>query len=179
MVVLAVLTVVAAMMLPTGQTKEQGNESHRIGRGCKSVKPYLVKKRRSTWKWQDTIYVPRTRTSHAERRTHGCAYLRWIARLWAGRADETFERYVELQEPREAICHVFGVYCDEALDVAWCESKLHITAENGQYKGLFQMGSSERDTFGHGDTALEQSVAAERYFISSGRDWSPWSCKPH
>lgn len=80
--------------------------------------------------------------------------------------------------PRTAICSVFGRYCGEALQVARCESGLTTTARNGQYLGLFQMGSSERRLFGHGTTAIEQVRAAHRYFVASGRDWSPWSCKP-
>jgi hypothetical protein len=81
--------------------------------------------------------------------------------------------------PRKAICHVFGNhYCGEALAVARCESRLSTKAQNGQYLGLFQMGSSERHLFGHGATAIQQSRAAHRYFMRSGRDWSPWSCKP-
>lgn len=80
--------------------------------------------------------------------------------------------------PRKAICHVFGSYCSEALRVARCESGYSVDAQNGQYLGLFQMGSSARRIFGHGDDALEQAQAAYRYFVRSGRDWSPWSCKP-
>lgn len=80
--------------------------------------------------------------------------------------------------PRAAICSVFGRYCGEALQVARCESGLTTTARNGQYLGLFQMGSSERRLFGHGSTAIAQVRAAHRYFVVSGRDWSPWSCKP-
>lgn len=80
--------------------------------------------------------------------------------------------------PRSAICHVFGPHCREALAVSRCESGYRTTAQNGQYLGLFQMGSSERRLFGHGDSALEQARAAHRYFVASGRDWSPWSCKP-
>jgi hypothetical protein len=79
--------------------------------------------------------------------------------------------------PRAAICSVFGSYCQEALAVAWCESHLSTTAQNGQYLGLFQMGSHERRLFGHGSTARDQAVAAHRYFVRSGRDWSPWSCR--
>jgi len=79
--------------------------------------------------------------------------------------------------PRAAICTVFGSYCQEAVAVAWCESRLQPTAQNGQYLGLFQMGSFERRLFGHGRTAREQAVAAHRYFVRSGRDWSPWSCR--
>lgn len=79
--------------------------------------------------------------------------------------------------PRQAICTVFGPFCQEAVAVAWCESRLQTTAQNGQYLGLFQMGSSERRLFGHGDSARKQAIAARRYFVRSGRDWSPWSCR--
>jgi hypothetical protein len=82
------------------------------------------------------------------------------------------------RSPRVVICRVFGPHCQEALAVSRCESGYQTTAQNGQYLGLFQMGSSERRLFGHGDTALEQAKAAHRYFVRSGRDWSPWSCKP-
>lgn len=80
--------------------------------------------------------------------------------------------------PQDAICDVFGRYCEQAVDVAWCESRLKPAARNGQYLGLFQMGAHERELFGHGPTAYAQSRAAHRYFLSSGRDWSPWSCRP-
>jgi hypothetical protein len=78
--------------------------------------------------------------------------------------------------PKAAICSVFGSRCNEAVAVARCESRLSTKAENGQYLGLFQMGSYERRLFGHGRSAREQAVAAHRYFLRSGRDWSPWSC---
>jgi hypothetical protein len=83
------------------------------------------------------------------------------------------------RSPEKAICHVFGSsHCQDALRVAHCESGYLTTAQNGQYLGLFQMGSNERRLFGHGETALQQAQAAYRYFVRSGRDWSPWSCKP-
>ncbi len=85
---------------------------------------------------------------------------------------------VRRESPRQAICHVFGQYCRQALAVARCESGLSTTAENGQYRGLFQMGTSERRLFGHGPSAFAQVRAAHRYFVYTGRDWSPWSCKP-
>jgi hypothetical protein len=85
---------------------------------------------------------------------------------------------LEAASPRKAICHVFGSDCHEALAVSRCESHLHTDAQNGQYLGLFQMGSNERHLFGHGPSAVEQAKAAHRYFVASGRDWSPWSCKP-
>jgi len=81
--------------------------------------------------------------------------------------------------PRRAICEVFGrQHCDDALAVAHCESRLRVAAQNGQYLGLFQMGSSERRRYGHGASAYEQAKAAHAYFVASGRDWSPWTCKP-
>ena len=82
------------------------------------------------------------------------------------------------RSPEKAICQVFGSYCRQALQVARCESGVQTTAQNGEYLGLFQMGSTERRTFGHGESAIEQAQAAHRYFVRSGRDWSPWSCKP-
>ncbi len=95
------------------------------------------------------------------------------------RAEEQKRLRAELaRSPAKAICHVFGPYCKQALQVARCESGYRTTAQNGQYRGLFQMGSSERQLFGHGVSALAQAQAAYRYFVRSGRDWSPWSCKP-
>jgi hypothetical protein len=85
---------------------------------------------------------------------------------------------VQVASPEAVICRVFGPDCRDALVVARCESGLQTTAQNGQYLGLFQMGASERHVFGHGPSALEQAQAARRYFVASGRDWSPWSCRP-
>jgi hypothetical protein len=85
---------------------------------------------------------------------------------------------LESSPPRKAICAVFRRYCRQALAVARCESRLRPEAQNGQYLGLFQMGSSERRLYGHGATPYRQAVAAHRYFLASGRDWSPWACKP-
>ena len=76
------------------------------------------------------------------------------------------------------ICRIFGAHCQEALQVSRCESGLTTTAQNGQYLGLFQMGSNERRIYGHGSTATAQATAAHRYFIDSGSNWGPWSCKP-
>lgn len=68
----------------------------------------------------------------------------------------------------------------EAINVASCETggTFSVWAQNGQYLGIFQMGSSERATYGHGNDPWAQSEAAHRYWDASGRDWSPWSCRP-
>ncbi len=89
------------------------------------------------------------------------------------------EQRLETLPPKAAICDAFDSDCDEAVQVAWCESRLRPTARNGQYLGLFQMGSYARELYGHGPTAHDQAVAAHKYFVSSGGDWSPWSCKPY
>jgi hypothetical protein len=87
---------------------------------------------------------------------------------------------VQLASPEVVICRVFGPYCREAIAVSRCETggTFDVWARNGQYLGLFQMGTSERRLFGHGPSAVAQARAAHRYFVASGRDWSPWSCKP-
>ena len=78
-----------------------------------------------------------------------------------------------------AICKVFGKYCQQALRVSWCESRWYVWARNGQYLGLFQMGNYARSRYGHHPSnAWIQARAAYAYFVDSGRDWSPWSCKP-
>ena len=84
----------------------------------------------------------------------------------------------QAETPSETICRIFGPDCTAAVAVARCESRLHTDARNGQYLGLFQMGSLARQLFGHGDSAEKQARAAFRYFVASGRDWSPWSCRP-
>lgn len=79
-----------------------------------------------------------------------------------------------------AIRATFGSYSSQAIRVVRCETggTYSTTAQNGQYLGLFQMGSYARGRYGHSWTALGQARAAYRYFVDSGRDWSPWTCKP-
>lgn len=83
---------------------------------------------------------------------------------------------------KRTIRSVFGGYGSQAVAVADCETggTFSVWAGYGkhQYWGLFQMGPSERARYGHGWDAWTQSRAAYRYFVDSGRDWSPWSCKP-
>ena len=79
-----------------------------------------------------------------------------------------------------AVCHYFGSYCSQAMAVSKCETGGTYSpwAANGQYLGIFQMGSHERATYGHGNNVWAQAKAAYAYFVASGKDWSPWSCKP-
>lgn len=126
-------------------------------------------------------------TASAQRTTHARSSLAYakkrvsqltktVAALRAKAHARTARKLASLP-PRAAICTVFGSYCQEALAIAWCESRHSTSAQNGQYLGLFQMGSYERQLFGHGQNARDQAVAAHRYFVRSGRDWSPWACR--
>jgi hypothetical protein len=125
-------------------------------------------------------------TPQSHRTRAACSHVRDAARIWKSRAlvarqaAETIRvlRLRRLSNPTEAILHVFGPYGDEALRVASCESGRGVNASNGQYLGMFQMGSYARARYGHGYTPLVQAKAAYAYFVDSGRDWSPWSCKP-
>lgn len=114
----------------------------------------------------------------SDRPAVGWAYRQWVRKLWDGRESKTCGFLQTLSDPSRAICHVFKSRCQEALRVVQCESRFDVNAQNGQYLGLFQMGDWERATYGHGSTAYAQAIAAYRYFVASGSDWSPWSCKP-
>jgi hypothetical protein len=135
-------------------------------------------------RWLLARYNPYRPSALRELRFHR-AQLAWTARELAETqrsiaAREARERAARLRRatPAAAIRAVFGRYWSQAMAVARCESGLSLWAQNGQYLGLFQMGSHERVTYGHGSTALAQARAAHRYFVASGRTWSPWSCKP-
>ena len=82
--------------------------------------------------------------------------------------------------PIMAIRMVFGPYAEQAIRVSACETgnTFSVNATNGQYLGLFQMGDYARGRYGHGPDAFTQAKAAYAYFVASGRDWSPWECKP-
>jgi hypothetical protein len=62
----------------------------------------------------------------------------------------------------------------EALRVAECESGLWPYAHNGQYLGIFQMGSYARGRYGHSWSPWQQARDASEYYRDAG--WSPWAC---
>jgi hypothetical protein len=66
----------------------------------------------------------------------------------------------------------------QAIRVAKCESGWSLTprAHNGQYLGMFQMGSFARGRYGHSSNPWGQARAAARYYRDAG--WSPWACRP-
>ncbi|HSI98631.1 MAG TPA: hypothetical protein VK926_09730 [Gaiellaceae bacterium] len=131
-------------------------------------RPWLLRsKRRAAW-----ARAAMRRAEHRLVRT-----TRDIAAL-RRKLHERDARRLRAMPPKSAICKTFGRYCRQAVAVAWCESRLDPSAQNGQYLGLFQMGSYARARYGHGPSPHAQAEAAHAYFVESGRNWRPWSCKP-
>lgn len=147
---------------------------------CPKIGKAIIFYRGKVWEYQDFLDEPRSHTNYPEKRKNACPYKHQVVGKWRALLQKYRKVADRLADQATAICYVFGEYCQQALAVARCESgrSLSIHAKNGQYLGMFQMGSSERRIFGHGNTPLEQARAAHRYFVASGRDWSPWSCKP-
>lgn len=134
----------------------------------------------TTHRWLVGKRSPYRSTAMRELRFH-TAQMKWTQRemketLASIRTREV--RRLASASPVAAIQMVFGSYASQALAVARCESGLSVWATNGQYLGLFQMGSYARAAYGHSNTALGQARAAYNYFVASGRNWSPWECKP-
>jgi hypothetical protein len=71
----------------------------------------------------------------------------------------------------------YGLSADGMLRVARCESNLQRAAANGQYLGLFQLGSYARERYLRGDwrDAYANAMAAAQYAHEAG-GWSPWTC---
>jgi hypothetical protein len=133
--------------------------------------------KRHRWLLTDPRFANEARTQLSAHRTRLALTMRRLTATRAAIERRTERRQLalaQLNTPKNVICRVFGSYCREALTVARCESNLQTWARNGQYLGLFQMGSYERRLFGHGPNARQQARAALRYFVRSGRDWSPW-----
>lgn len=100
----------------------------------------------------------------------------FVTGMLASQAESAPMNYQSVQQ---IICQVFGAYCSQAIHVSSCETggTFSVWARNGQYHGIFQMGSNERATYGDGNDAWAQAKAAYRYFIAAGRSWSPWTCR--
>jgi hypothetical protein len=130
-----------------------------------------------TWHYQDEAGVARTPTRYAERRTTSVAFLRWDERLWSTRRARAKARARAAPASIPGIIgRVFGANASEARAIAYRESHYETTAVNGQYRGIFQMGSRERTTYatiGYA-TAYEQVVAAHNMFRVRG--FEPWTC---
>ena len=99
------------------------------------------------------------------------------------------ERTRQLQQARQALHRrwaptvdyafrlasaVFGVSYWQLRSVAWCESRHYPYAENGRYKGLFQLSWSPFGFSPFDPVASALSTAA----TVSREGWSQWACKP-
>lgn len=135
--------------------------------------------RAATFRCQDAVGAARSPV--ADVTPQGYAYRRWVLRLWTSRKQQACSTARLVRTPEGAIRFVFGRYADEALSVAWCESRLDVWATNGQYVNILQMGYNERRAYGWhvaGSPPLVAARAAYRYFAATGYDWSPWQCRP-
>ena len=77
---------------------------------------------------------------------------------------------------QRAVCFYFGSNCAEAMVIVNCETGGTYSpwASNGQYQGMFQMGSYARAKYGQGNNVWAQAKAAYRMFRAQG--WSGWLC---
>jgi len=74
-----------------------------------------------------------------------------------------------------AVCFYFKQNCATAMRIVKCETGGTYTpwSANGQYLGIFQMGSSERARYGHGNNVWAQAKAAYAYYRDAG-GFGPW-----
>lgn len=137
----------------------------------------------ATWQRERAMGMPLTPTTRSYRRATSVGYVGWVYRYWKRTNWRVLQRYKHFHWlPTGTVPQIIEAVFREdprgALNVASCESHYSTTAANGQYLGIFQMGSSERAhyaTIGYA-TAYEQVVAAHNYYLVSG--WGPWSCRP-
>ena len=78
------------------------------------------------------------------------------------------------QQAQRAVCYYFKNNCTTAMRIVKCETGGSYTpwSSNGQYQGIFQMGSQERATYGDGNNVWAQAKAAFAYFRVAG--FGPW-----
>jgi len=162
----------------------------KVATKCPGLVEGMYYYRRKTHHWEIKLNVTYTKSTFNASKIRSCAYTKWVAHRWMKRAHvmrvryakwlhNHRTRYLSNASPQAVICSVFGPYCSQAIAVANCEGGFSPYAQNGQYLGTFQMGAHERAIYGHGYTIYEQAKAAYAYFVDSGSNWSPWSCKPY
>jgi hypothetical protein len=109
-----------------------------------------------------TLLIPGVAEAHYVPGTHNAVHA--IQLVWCGKSN------VSCYESERAIT---VAKCEAA---SWWTIGIPTQARNGQYRGMFQMGSSERARFGHGLDPWSQARAAHAYWEASG--WYPWQCLP-
>jgi len=91
-----------------------------------------------------------------------------------GATGQTAQATSNYQQALRAVCYYFGANCATAMRIVKCETGGTYApwAQNGQYLGIFQMGASERATFGYGSNVWAQAKAAYAYYKVAG--FGPW-----
>lgn len=130
----------------------------------KQLRDGIAWHRSQTWAWQDTAFVKRTRTAHAEQRTRSVKYLRWLARHWSVRR---MAARIHAQNPPNLSFWM----CVHGREGAWNDP-------NAPYWGGLQMGTWFMRTYGwnllqrkgtaDNWTPLEQVWVAERAWQKEG-----------
>lgn len=132
----------------------------------------------------------------------GRVYRGWLYALWLTRAGYCEDVTANIEaDVRYGIRFIFTGpgdwrYADadsageQAVRVAYCESRWKPYDQTGQYVGLFQLGDRERAQYGVGAYAsgdrgaaaaasnLEQIRSARRMFNAAGNSWARWQCRP-
>lgn len=143
--------------------------------------------------------TPRT-TNRDWERTRSTAYMRWLWLTWrtrklecrgeVQRADSDVRYAIRLIFQGDGDPRYPGNAAEQAVRVAWCESRWTTTDRLGQYVGVGQLGTSERSAYGIGvyrssdpATAATASVVVQvrsfyRMFVAAGRSWGRWACRP-
>jgi hypothetical protein len=116
------------------------------------------------------LWTPMWAKAHYQPGTHNAVHA--IQAAWCGKANR------ECWQGNEAIS---VAKCEAAQFWTWGIPHL-ARGPRDEYGNrrlsMFQMGTRERRLYGHGPDPWSQAFAAHRYYVASGRDWSPWECKP-
>lgn len=146
--------------------------------------------------------VPVFQTSRGWETAKRGPYYVWMHALWRSRYLECRGATQRANEDvRYAIRLIFRgpgdpryAYADSAAEqavrVAWCESRWTTWDRLGQYAGVGQLGNQERAEYGIGvyasrdpEAAITASAVLQvrsfyRMFVAAGRSWGRWSCRP-
>jgi hypothetical protein len=92
----------------------------------------------------------------------------------AGQTAQASSGSSQYKQALRAVCFYFKSNCATAMQIVKCETGGTYTpwSANGQYLGIFQMGSQERRTYGHGNNVWAQARAAYAYYRVAG--FGPW-----
>lgn len=122
-----------------------------------------------------TVTVPAPDPAPVEVRVQGKTAAQWhrVAARYRARARARWQP-TAIYAIRLA-SRIFGVSGYDMRTVAYCESRLYPFAQNGRYKGLFQLGWSPFGLSPYDPVANALSTAAT---VRHDGGWRQWECKP-